>query len=259
MNEKIVFLDIDGTILNEEKKIPASTKKAIKMLQEQEIIVAIATGRSPSMFTDIVAELKLTSYVSFNGSYVVSDGNVLYKNPLDKTRLLSLEEVSKGKGHPMVFLNEQVLFSNHSDHPSIHEGMGSLKMTHPEFNETFHHENEIYQALLFVEEKDSSWYKMKHNQFDYVRWHDKAIDVLPLGGSKAKGIEEMLIKLNLKAENAYAFGDALNDLEMLKMVGCGVAMGNALPQAKEAADYITEDVGKDGIYKGLLELGLIKE
>ena len=68
----------------------------------------------------------------------------------------------------------------------------------------------------------------------------------------------MLEHFNLKPENAVAFGDGLNDLEMLKAVGFGVAMGNAHPQLKAVADYVTDDIDDDGLYKGLQALGLIK-
>ncbi|MDQ0253886.1 Cof subfamily protein (haloacid dehalogenase superfamily) [Evansella vedderi] len=258
MDNKVVFLDIDGTILNEDKQIPDSTKESVKLLQEQNINVAIATGRTPQHFQDIMAELNINSYVSFNGSYVVYNGEVIYKRPLNREHLITLEKEAVKREHPMVFLTEKELFANKPDDDAIHESMASLKLTHPPFHATFHHENDIYQALLFVEETESAWYEQHIKQFDFVRWHEKSMDVLPPGGSKAEGIKAMLEKLNIPPKNAIAFGDGLNDLEMLEFVGCGVAMGNAVPEAKEVADMITEHVNHDGIYKGLQHIGLLK-
>ncbi|MDG5789491.1 Cof-type HAD-IIB family hydrolase [Evansella sp. AB-P1] len=258
-NKKVVFLDIDGTILNENKEIPASAKEGIKSLHENGYYVSIATGRSPDHFRDIIKELEITSYVSFNGSYVVFNGEVIYENPLNTKDLLNLEEAALNREHPMVFLNENELFANHPDHHAIHESMGSLKLKHPTFHQSFHHVNPIYQALLFVENHETQWYEQNQRQFDYVRWHEKAIDVLPPNGSKANGIKEMLKKLNIPVENTIAFGDGLNDIEMLRYVGYGVAMGNGVKKAKEVANHVTDDVSKDGLYKAFVDLNLINE
>ena len=69
----------------------------------------------------------------------------------------------------------------------------------------------------------------------------------------------MLEATGIDIENSYAFGDGLNDLEMLKMVGTGIAMGNAVDEAKAVADYVTTSCSNDGIWNGLVRLGLIKE
>ena len=61
----------------------------------------------------------------------------------------------------------------------------------------------------------------------------------------------------MEMENVYAFGDSLNDIEMLQAVGTGVAMGNGLDIVKENADFVTGDVEEDGIYNGLKKLHLI--
>ena len=83
---KIVFFDIDGTLLDHEKKLPASTKEAIKQLQDSGVFVAIATGRAPFMFESLREELGIDTFVSFNGQYVVFEGKVVYKNPLTNLR-----------------------------------------------------------------------------------------------------------------------------------------------------------------------------
>ncbi|MFP3360828.1 HAD hydrolase family protein, partial [Planococcus sp. SIMBA_143] len=69
-NEKIVFFDIDGTLLNHDKKIPVSTREALKTLTENGVHVAIATGRAPFMFADLREDLGIDTFISFNGQYV---------------------------------------------------------------------------------------------------------------------------------------------------------------------------------------------
>ena len=82
-------------------------------------------------------------------------------------------------------------------------------------------------------------------------------DVFEAEYSKAMGIRRVAEQYGIPHEKTYAFGDSLNDLEMLSDVQVGIAMGNAVPEAKEAADYITDDIGHDGVYKALEHFGLI--
>ena len=89
------------------------------------------------------------------------------------------------------------------------------------------------------------------------RWHPAFSDVIPQGSSKAVGISKMLNHFGLTADEAMAFGDGANDIEMLECVGCGVAMGNAAPIVKEHADYVTDDAGSEGILNALIALKVI--
>lgn len=100
-------------------------------------------------------------------------------------------------------------------------------------------------------------YKDNFRDFDFVRWHPLSVDVLPKGGSKAKGIEKIVEKLNIPKERIYAFGDGLNDTEMLSTVNNSVAMGNAEEKVKHVAKYITESVENNGIEHGLKLVGLL--
>jgi HAD superfamily hydrolase (TIGR01484 family) len=98
----------------------------------------------------------------------------------------------------------------------------------------FYEDNEIYQALLFCSEDEEGNYVGKYDDFHFIRWHEYSTDVLPFGGSKAEGIKILMEKVGFALEDVYAFGDGLNDIEMLKVAGYGVAMGNAGPWKQEA-------------------------
>ena len=87
-------------------------------------------------------------------------------------------------------------------------------------------------------------------------WH-RAADVIPTEGGKGPGIAQMLAHFGLDKEEAMAFGDGNNDLDMMGAVGTGIAMGNASPKLKELADEICGHVAQEGIYHYCLEHGLI--
>ncbi len=93
--------------------------------------------------------------------------------------------------------------------------------------------------------------------FIFIRWHKYSMDILPKGGSKAEGIKQMIKKLNFDLKDVYAFGDGLNDIEMIQEVGTGVVMGNASDEVKQYADFVTHDVAEEGIPYGLKKLGLL--
>ena len=82
-------------------------------------------------------------------------------------------------------------------------------------------------------------------------------EVTRLDINKAYGIEKILNHLGATKEDVIAFGDGLNDMEMLQLAEVGVAMGNGAPQLQEIANMVTSPIGEDGIYKGLKELGLL--
>ncbi|WP_409292018.1 Cof-type HAD-IIB family hydrolase [Peribacillus sp. SCS-37] len=255
--EKIVFFDIDGTLLDHDKKIPDSTREAVKRLQQNGVYVAIATGRAPFMFDYIREELDIETFVSFNGQYVVFEGEAVCRNPLNTQELARLHDAAEKEGHPLVFMNEQTMKSSVKHSDFIIESMGTLQFPHPELDPSFYRDREIYQTLLFCSEAEEGFYYDHHSVFKYIRWHRLAMDVLPKGASKAEGIKALMDKAGFRLEDVYAFGDGLNDIEMLGAVGHGVAMGNALDEVKKHASFVTSDVAEDGIYYGLKKAGLI--
>ncbi|WP_066371390.1 Cof-type HAD-IIB family hydrolase [Neobacillus fumarioli] len=260
MNKQMIFFDIDGTLLNHEKKLPESTKKAVTRLKELGHELAIATGRAPFMFENIREELGIHTYVSFNGQYVVYNGKPIFVNPLDQEALHLLTEFAKAENNPMIYQHHNGMYANVERHTYIEQGIGSLKIAaEPIFDPLFYKNNPVYQSLLFCTEDNEDVYREKFSQFDFIRWHEFSMDVLPAGGSKAKGIEQLIKYLNIPMESVYAFGDGLNDIEMLSFVKNSVAMGNAEEEVKQVAKYVTKDVNEDGILKGLQLVGLLEE
>ncbi|HEU5140417.1 MAG TPA: Cof-type HAD-IIB family hydrolase, partial [Bacillales bacterium] len=227
MGRKMVFFDLDGTLLDHNKRIVPSAKEAVHRLKDEGVVVAIATGRAPFMFADFQRELGVDSFVSFNGQYVVSGTDVVYKNPLNYEALKELDLAADANGHPMVFLNHVEMKANQADHEYIEQSIGDLQFPYPSVDKDFYHGQDIFQALLFCQDRDEALYDANRKGIEFIRWHDFSLDVVPEGGSKAKGIEQLLRHFDIKREDAYAFGDGLNDIQMLHYVGTGVAMGNA--------------------------------
>lgn len=258
MTRKLIFFDIDGTLLNDDKELPIKTVEAIEALKAKGHIVAIATGRGPFMYQDIREKLDIDTYVSYNGSYVVYEGTPIYTSPLDKRALLQLETEGHERQHPMMFMDHKDMKQNVKDHASINESMATLKLTFtPDYDPSYHADRDLYQALFFVDDEELKLYDQRFPEFEFVRWHPLSVDILPKGGSKWRGIKQLIEHVAIDPSDVYAFGDGLNDVEMLEHIHNSVAMGNGCPEAKQVADFVTTDVNEDGLYLGIKEMGLL--
>ncbi|MBT2735007.1 Cof-type HAD-IIB family hydrolase [Bacillus sp. ISL-7] len=257
-HRSIIFFDIDGTLLTHDKELPLSTKESIFKLKELGHEIAIATGRAPFMFEDLRKELDINTFVSYNGQYVVLKGEVLYKNPLKISSLEKLTEAALQNNHPVVFMDHEDMKANVPEHRYIKESIATLKISRfPTHDPHYYKGRELFQTLLFCPEGEEKQYEQEFHDFDLVRWHPVSVDVVPKGGSKAKGIEKIVEILGIPKERQYAFGDGLNDMEMLSTIRNSVAMGNAEEKVKSVAKYVTTSVEENGIFQGLQMVGLL--
>jgi Cof subfamily protein (haloacid dehalogenase superfamily) len=257
MNQKVVFFDIDGTLLNSQKQILDSTKMAISRLKENGIIPFIATGRPPFMFEWVRRELDIQNYVSINGQYVVLNGAVIFENTLDKEAVKKLTADAETKEHYMAFYNQETYRANYGEHLYIKESFDSFHMECPGIDKEFHLHHPVHQGILFCPSSEEEYYKAAYPGFDFIRWHRFALDVLPKGSSKLIGILAVLKTLKVDVKDSYAFGDGLNDFAMIKNVGNGIVMDNGHPDLKNVAKHVTESCDNDGILKGLQYFKLI--
>lgn len=257
MTYQIVFVDVDGTLVNEEKQIPRDALEALTAIQKRGIEVVIASGRAPYFFDQYREALGVDSYVSLNGSFVTYKGQILYEHEIPRPTLAKLQERADERLHPIVYQGASACFVSAKDHPHVIESFDSLKVVPPRFNSNYWQEAKIYQALLYTDSRYEEAYREEFPNLSFVRWHRHAMDVVPQGGSKAKGIEAVLRHTGMSPADAVAFGDGLNDCEMLAYVGMGIAMGNAHDRVKPYAKFTTTDVNEGGIAHGLKQIGLL--
>lgn len=258
MERKLIFFDVDGTIYDEDKKIPARTHEAIRQLKEKGHVLAIASGRAPFTLEHVMLDTGISNFVSFNGQYVVYDNEVIYKNPLNEEALASLERTAKHNDHPMVFFSAEEVVSNVAHHNHIEESLGSIKIAHPRFEEGYFKNREIFQALLFQNEAEDALYDGSDERLKFYRWHEVSRDVVPSNGSKAEGMKKFAEKLGFSREDIIAVGDGNNDFEMIEWAGTGIVMGNGVEPLKEIADLVTDNVSEDGLYHAFVKLNMIK-
>jgi Cof subfamily protein (haloacid dehalogenase superfamily) len=259
MNYKVVILDIDGTILPHGKTVSHATKHAIQQLRDKDIKVVIATGRAPYFSTSIIQEIGVDSMVFFNGASVYHEGKEIYQNAIEKNVLKTLHGLSHDSKHPLTFLGRTSFKVTDLSHPFVveafHHDLWRPELAPPQF----WLDQDIYQLFLHCDVEEELNYQTQIPELDFRRWSSGArtCDVNLSNSHKAVGLTKLLEKLGIAPDEAVAFGDGLNDIEMLSMVGMGVAMGSARSVVKQAANMVTLSVEEDGVRHGLERLGLI--
>lgn len=261
MSMKILFFDIDRTLYDPDtRSIPDSTIKALKMLHDNpEIEIAIATGRAYYMLHNI-EEIKpyINIYVLINGQIIMKDGETIYRNPIDKEKVLRVVNIFEEQNMKYGFLGEFDETLNIVDEKGK-QAFELVDMKLPRVDPHFYMDNDIFQMWAFCDRKKHQYFRDQLKDMDVVRWLGGGFDILSKGMSKKEGIKKILELENIPLADAYAFGDGDNDIEMLDYIPNSVAMGNASELAKQHATYITDDIKNDGLYKALVKLGFIND
>lgn len=273
--KKIVFFDIDGTLVTEGNHAPESAKKAVTALKKNGALPVIATGRAPSMVWDICEEFGISSYIAMNGQYIVLEGEAVFANPLPPETVQTLIEDSRANNHGVFLCGSDEIYGNalftmmyRSSFFQAIKGLGRYipksltqfvvkRMGRRPISESKYADKDIYQVVLQMSEEKDDLYRKKFPHCHFTRSSPYSVDVIAKGVSKASGIHRVVDHLGMDMKDTVAFGDNLNDLEMLQTVEMGVAMGNARPEVKRVADAVTDSVDRDGIVKGLKQLQLI--
>lgn len=258
---KIVFTDIDGTLYSHKsKQVPASAIGTIKKLQEKGIKVFLCSGRNKYLIgkTGLLDIVKPDGLVTMNGANAIIDGKVIYRYPIPCEVVDALIKFSKRLKFGMTLIEEDEGHINFVDDRviSAHEKYGTRFPQPRSFPD--HYDRVVYQVICFCDELDESFFLPYLKDCKSARWDEYAVDIMPGDSDKAKGILAVLEYYNLKPENVFALGDALNDVEMLSFAGISVAMGNGKSEAKAVADYTTDDIDDDGWAKAFKHFGIIE-
>lgn len=257
---KIVFFDLDNTLyLTGQERIPESALYALEALQRQGITTAIATGRSIVSLPEAVKPLigkGIDIIVAINGQYVQYQGKEIAAFPLDAVQVSDLSAQLRARGIAHGFVADSAITVVGAN-PYLETAMADVRVAYAEAD-TPPHDLPAYQMLAFVPaEKDAEIAALLPEDWHTVRWHELGTDILHRQGSKARGIQAALKERDIRMSEAMAFGDGLNDVEMITSVGCGVAMADGVPALKILAAEICPPAAEDGIYRFLADRGII--
>lgn len=254
---EIFFFDIDNTLLDHSTlSIPASALEAIAQLKQAGKKVAIATGRSYDHALPYIEQVQPDYCVTQNGARVLKNQQVIAKTPLNPVKLAQLFSEIESLGFHYGAIMGDV--GHVSGTPvEVLTPLESVQVQ-SELDPFYFQTTELYQAWMFIHEQHDANLCQRllqdYPDFDFVRWHETAMDVMPKGVNKLTGCEWVLRDAGIEIAQAVGFGDGLNDLEMLSGLGLGIAVGPAHPQLLAVADRQALAPLQDGIAKMLQEL-----
>ncbi|MFC0214033.1 Cof-type HAD-IIB family hydrolase [Paenibacillus chartarius] len=237
---KLVALDMDGTLLNEEKHISAENREAIFAALNAGVTVMMSTGRGVQSASPYVRELGLqTPIVAVNGSEV-------WKNPDELLHRELMPVATIKELHRIAVENDTWYWAyavegifNKDGWTDAPDDIHWLK---------FGYYTEDEEKLAAIRRTVDSW-----GTLEITNSHPCNIELNPLGVSKASGLRRVCDMLGITMDEVIAMGDSFNDLAMIKEAGLGVAMGNAQDGVKAAADVVTVTNEEHGVAKIISE------
>ena len=255
---RAVFFDIDGTLLSHKtNRVPASAVRALEALRSKGILTFIATGRHISLVRQLpsLAGLHFDGIISLNGQYCCNDEGLIYHCPFSKSAIAGLLDYLKSHPHPCILVERDRMYINFHNE-LVEKVNASIHLELPPLGDLDRgYDVPIYQAILYMTDEDLA--RLPPLPGIRPTYWGMGADLIPADGGKAAGIAKVLAHYGIDPSETMAFGDAQNDVDMFRTVAISVAMGNASPEAKAAADYVTEDIDSDGIYHALKHFGVL--
>ncbi len=251
---RLLALDLDGTLLTSAGKVSPRTRRALLELAARGVRLLVCTGRPYRTAEPILSHLELKGYAALsNGAllYDLASARVAQHFPLEKSVVLAALKAMR-RAHPEAcaavetvdgwftepaYYARRVLRSEFQSEPT---GVGDLAelVQGPVIKLLFRHP-EATSALL----AEALAGHPVHPTWAFA----DLLEVSAAGVTKANALRWLCAEWEIPAAAVAAFGDQNNDKEMLAWAGLGVAMGNAAPEAKKAADFVTTSNDEDGV------------
>ncbi len=231
---KLIALDMDGTLLNDNQEISTRNKEALRIAQEAGIVVCLSTGRGMFSLRPFINELELDSpLVTVNGGAIWRNPHKLYKQHVMDTGMIErLHQLAVE--HDVWFWGYAVEgMYNRSNWTAAVEEHTWLKFGY------YTEDLEVLAQLRKTAEATG--------ELEITNSHPHNLELNPVGVNKAAGLRSVCTMLNLQMEQVIAVGDSMNDWAMIREAGLGVAMDNAQQELKDAADWVTLSNEEDGV------------
>ncbi len=260
MKYKLLVLDVDGTLLNDEREISKRTLAALLKVQQMGVCIVLASGRPTYGLMPLAKTLELGNYggfvLSYNGCQIIKaqNGEILFERRINPEMLPYLEKKARKNGFAIFTYHDDTLITDSPDNEYIKNEalLNNLKIIR---------EDEFSTAIDFapckcmlVSDKEKAligleqhWEKRLAGTLDAFRSEPYFLEVVPCGVNKANTLGALLEHLGVTREEVIAVGDGVCDVTMLQLAGMGVAMGHSQDSVKVCADYVTASNEEDGV------------
>ena len=267
MKYKLLVLDVDGTLLNNEKQISKRTLSALLKVQHMGIRIVLASGRPTSGLIPLANALELGNFggfiLSYNGCQVIKadNGEVMFERRINPEQIPYLEKKSRKNNFSIFTYHDDYILTDNASDPHIRREaeLNNLKIVE---------EEEFSIAIDFAPCKcvlvsddeealrglENHWKRRLDGVLDVFPSEPYFLEVVPCGVDKANTLALLMEQLGVTREEVIAFGDGVADVTMLQLAGKSVAMGHAPDSVKVCADYVTASNEEDGVAQAVEKL-----
>ncbi len=259
----ILFFDIDGTLWNYKNEIPESTIRGIRQARKNGHKCFINTGRARSFVTNKeLLGIGFDGIVSACGTMIEFGDEIVYNRIISKedaertivtVRKYGFRPILEGPNHLYLELSD---FQGDMYGDKVIKEMGDkLRGIDDEWGKW---EMQKLSCATDVPAEDrEKCFEELGDLYDYMKHSDTVVEMVPKGFNKGTGIDKVCELLGEKKENTFAFGDSINDKEMLIAAGVGVAMGETYHDMSKYADFVTTPLEQDGIFNALKHFAIV--
>lgn len=238
-NIKAIVCDLDGTLLNSKKGISKENMEILNQKQQQGIKIYVATGRGAEAF-NLIKGVKMDGIVLSNGMRVYYNNCQIYKKTLERDKLkVFCNEVKKVGIKLGIYKQIEENIPEEIDNDVLEGGVFLYDRIPAQFDKLFV-ELENCKDKEYIEKKLPDEYYIIYTRDQYAF-------IMPRGVSKYIGVRKLLQQDGLDMSQVLMFGDDENDIELIKESGIGIAMGNALEEIKDFADFVTKTNDENGV------------
>lgn len=257
----LVAFDLDQTLLDHKDwRITPSALEGIEKLRENGYLIVLATGRDMKSESSLpyLRELDPDALVHMNGTMVELRDQVLLDHCMDKELLRKVLDFALSHHITLgACIKEQDYFTFQEQVLDFDRQYCSFRIRH--FQDAMQLPELHVRSLVYYGTHEAS--KPLQEAFPMLKIlmfsENLGADVCEAEFSKAVGIQRVCRHFGIDPACTYAFGDGMNDLEMLQEAAVGIAVGNAVEPVRQAADYVTDRIDQDGIAHALRHFGLI--
>ncbi|MBQ3795624.1 MAG: HAD family hydrolase [Butyrivibrio sp.] len=257
----LLFFDIDGTLWNSDNYIPESAKNAIHVAQTNGHKCFINTGRARSfVYNKELLDIGFDGILSACGCMIEYNSKVVFNRLINREDSLRTLSAMKKYGFKPILEGPTYLYMNRSDFEGDFYGekvmreMGTKLLS---IDDNWGHWEMNKLSCICPSDTRDKCFEELSDLYDYMLHTETIVELVPKGFNKGTGILEICQILGEDPKNTVAFGDSINDKEMLETAGTAVAMGKSMDEAKALADLVTDNLEENGIWNAMKKLSLI--
>lgn len=259
MSYKLICLDVDGTLLNDEKRVPEPVRESLRKAYDRGMQIALVTGRMPLATELVERELSVPCIKACNaGTYILLGEECIHNRCLPPEAAWRIYEDFMADSHlPLwIFQGRKWYVTGVDEYVERESRIISHKPELADMRELVRvwREEKTGPNKLLVgaapETVSQIQARMKvegPSGVDMARSSEIYLEIFPEGANKGQALEAICRNLDIRREETMAFGDQELDIPMLKEAGTAIAMGNAIEELKKLADFVTKSNNEAGI------------